>query len=70
MSGRYIQSLEPIVQQQVISVYREALKVIWVGAGASGCREFFAVWAEKHIPLRPELNTQVVIKAGKIKTDQ
>ncbi|KAJ8069256.1 hypothetical protein OCU04_002920 [Sclerotinia nivalis] len=70
ISGTYIHSLEPIVQREVISVYREALRAVWIGAVAFGCTGIVAVLVEKHIPLRTELETQFGMESEKVAKDQ
>lgn len=62
VTGTYVHSLQTAVQQEVISVYREALKAVWIGAVAFGVTGLVAVSLEKHIPLRTELNTQYGIE--------
>jgi len=66
----YIRSLEPIVQQEVISVYQEALKTVWIGAVAFGAAGVAAVFVEKHIPLRTELETQYGIEQDKVEQNK
>ena len=66
----YIRSLEPIVQQEVISVYQEALKTVWIGAVAFGAAGVVAVFVEKHIPLRTELETQYGIEQDKVEQNK
>ncbi|KAI9649222.1 hypothetical protein NHQ30_001790 [Ciborinia camelliae] len=70
VSGTYIRSLEPIVQQEVLSVYREALKAVWIGAVAFGCTGLVAIGVEKHIPLRTVLDTQFGMESGKLAKDR
>jgi len=64
VGGSYIRSLEPTVRQEVISVYQEALKAVWIGAVAFGVAGIAAVFVEKHITLRTELDTQFGIEQG------
>ncbi|QSZ32992.1 hypothetical protein DSL72_002576 [Monilinia vaccinii-corymbosi] len=64
VGGTYIHSLEPMVRQQVLSAYREALKAVWMGAVAFGCTGLLAVFVEKHIPLRTQLDTQFGMEAA------
>lgn len=64
-SGTYIESLVPIVQQEVLSVYGEAFKAVWIGAVAFGITGVVAVFAEKHIPLRTKLHTEYGMERDK-----
>lgn len=57
VSGSYIKALPPTVQKEVLSVYQDALKAVWVAAVAFGATGFVAVAIEKHIHLRTELKT-------------
>ena len=57
-TGPFIRSLAPGVQAQVIEVYVDALKVVWLAAMAFGASGFIAVAIEKEIPLRTSLETQ------------
>lgn len=57
-TGPFIRSLAPGVQAQVIEVYVDALKVVWLAAMAFGASGFIAVAIEKEIPLRTNLETQ------------
>ncbi|KAF7888305.1 uncharacterized protein EAF02_002846 [Botrytis sinoallii] len=70
VSGTYIHSLEPTIRQQVISVYREALKSAWIGAVAFGCTGLVAVCVERHISLRTKLDTQFGLKSDKLEKNQ
>lgn len=58
VSGAYIKSLSPILQQEVVSVYLKALKAVWIGAVAFGLTGVVAVFVEKHISLRTSLETK------------
>ncbi|KUJ19473.1 MFS general substrate transporter [Mollisia scopiformis] len=62
VSSDYIRSLDPIVQQEVISVYRRALRPVWIGAVAFGFTGLITVFVEKHIALRTELDTEYGIE--------
>ncbi|KAF7942115.1 hypothetical protein BELL_0603g00080 [Botrytis elliptica] len=70
VTGTYIHSLEPTIRQQVISVYREALKSVWIGAVAFGCTGLVAVCVERHISLRTKLDTQFGLKSDKLEKNQ
>jgi EmrB/QacA subfamily drug resistance transporter len=58
VSGAYIKQLTLKTQLEVLSVYEEALKAVWIAAVAFGATGFIAVVIEQHIPLRTELDTQ------------
>jgi MFS family permease len=64
VSGAYVQSLTPSLQAEVVSVYLEALKAVWIGAVAFGVTGILAVLVEKHIPLRTEMTTEFGIDHG------
>ncbi|KAF1951800.1 MFS general substrate transporter [Byssothecium circinans] len=70
VSGAYVQSLTPLLQAEVISVYLQALKAVWIGAVAFGATGILAVLVEKHIPLRTEMNTEFGIDHGDKTKDQ
>jgi hypothetical protein len=72
VSGDYIQSLPLTIKEEVIAVYLEALRAVWIGAVALGATGFAAVFVERHIPLRTELVTKYGLKhhEGKEKEDQ
>ncbi|TGO11779.1 hypothetical protein BTUL_0102g00290 [Botrytis tulipae] len=70
VSGTYIYSLEPTIRQQVISVYREALKSVWIDAVAFGCTGLVAACVERHISLRTKLDTQFGLESDKFGENQ
>ena len=57
-TGPFIQTLTPDIQAQVIEVYVDALKVVWLAAMGFGATGFIAVAIEKEISLRTSLETQ------------
>jgi hypothetical protein len=62
VSGEYVQTLPPVVKAEVIAVYLEALRAVWIGAVAFGATGLAAVLVERHIPLRTELDTKYGMK--------
>lgn len=66
-SGPYVQTLPPTVRSEVLGVYLEALKAVWLGAMAFGASGLIAVAVEKHVPLRTELETQYGLEVKKEK---
>jgi hypothetical protein len=62
VSGEYVQALPSTVKAEVIGVYLEALRAVWIGAIAFGATGFAAVYIEKHMPLRNELDTKYGLK--------
>ncbi|KAF2802039.1 putative macrolide phosphotransferase k [Mytilinidion resinicola] len=65
VSGSYIKVLSPTVQHEVLSVYQDALKAVWIAAVAFGATGFVAVATERHIPLRTELDTKYGLEEEK-----
>lgn len=55
--GEYVKSIPPVVQDQVVSTYVDALKIVWIVAIALNATGMLMVLVEKHIPLRQELDT-------------
>jgi hypothetical protein len=51
VSGEYVQTLPPVVKAEVIAVYLEVLRAVWIGAVAFGVTGLAAVFVERHIPL-------------------
>ncbi|KAF2179611.1 major facilitator superfamily MFS_1 [Zopfia rhizophila CBS 207.26] len=70
VSGSYIKSLQPRVRQEVLSVYHDALRAVWIGAVAFGATGLIAAAVEKHIPLRTELDTKFGLEQGKDEKDE
>ena len=69
-TGNFVNSLRdrPALQNQVIGVYSDSLKLVWQAAvGISGLG-FFLVFFEKEIELRTELETEFGLKEKKTKT--
>lgn len=62
VSGEYIQQLPTETKGEVIEVYLQALRAVWIGAAAFGATGFAAVLVEKHVPLRTELVTKFGLK--------
>ncbi|KAF7879663.1 uncharacterized protein EAF02_007833 [Botrytis sinoallii] len=63
-SGGYIATLPPGVKERVIGVYIDALKTVWQVSIAFACIGFLGVFAEKHLELRKELDTEYGIDEG------
>ncbi|TGO61260.1 hypothetical protein BOTNAR_0131g00060 [Botryotinia narcissicola] len=63
-SGGYIATLPPGVKERVIGVYIDALKTVWQVSIAFACIGFLSVFAEKHLELRKELDTEYGIDEG------
>jgi EmrB/QacA subfamily drug resistance transporter len=70
VSGSYLKTLSPTSHQQVLSVYQDALKAVWIAALAFGATGFVAVAIEKHIPLRTELDTKYGMEDEKSKDSE
>jgi hypothetical protein len=62
VSGEYVQALPTAVKAEVIGVYLDALKAVWIGAIAFSATGFVAVLIERHVPLRTELDTKYGLK--------
>lgn len=67
VSGRYVQSLPPVVKFEALNVYLEALKTVWYGAIAFGASELITVAFEKHVPLRTDLVTEYELQEEKVR---
>jgi hypothetical protein len=65
VSGSYLKTLSPTSHQEVLSVYEDALKAVWIASLAFGATGFVAVAIEKHIPLRTELDTKYGLETEK-----
>ncbi|KAH8721506.1 major facilitator superfamily domain-containing protein [Phaeosphaeriaceae sp. PMI808] len=70
ISGSYLEGLTPKFQGEVMSIYREALIAVWIGAVAFGATGFISVAIEKHIPLRTELNTKFGLEEDKARNNE
>lgn len=57
-TGSYRAQLPETVQRDIHAVYVETLKTMWYAAVAFAAVGFLLVFAEKHIPLRKELETE------------
>jgi hypothetical protein len=62
VSGDFVNSLPMDIKQEVIGVYVDALRVVWEVILAFACFGFFVVFAEKHIELRKDLDTEFGLK--------
>jgi hypothetical protein len=62
VSGGFVKSLPMEIKREVIGVYVDALRVVWEVILAFACFEFFVVFAEKHIELRKDLDTEFGLK--------
>ncbi|OCL02125.1 MFS general substrate transporter [Glonium stellatum] len=69
-TGPFINSLSPSLHEEVVGVYVKALKAVWEGAIAFGVLGLFAVFVEKHVPLRTELETQYGLQEKKAPEDR
>jgi hypothetical protein len=56
--GSFRSGLPAAVQDDIRTVYVEALRTLWYAAIAFSLLGFISVFGEKHIPLRKELNTE------------
>jgi MFS family permease len=65
----YVKSLVPVVQDQVVNTYIDALRVVWIVAIVLSATGLLAVFFEKHIPLRQELDTSFGLDAKGEKTE-
>jgi len=65
VSATFIKSLDPQVRDEVISVYCDTLKLVWKISLAFAALGFIAIWFEKQIKLRTELETEYGIKDPK-----
>lgn len=65
----YVKSLMHIVQDEVLNTYIDALKIVWIVAMALSATGLFVVFAERHIPLRQELDTSFGLDAKEEKKD-
>ena len=62
VSGDFVNSLPMDIKPEVIGVYVDALRVVWEVILAFACFGFFVVFAEKHIELRKNLDTEFGLK--------
>ena len=62
VSRDFINSFEPLVKGQIISVYKDSLKVVWQVALGISCFSFLIVFLEREIKLRTELDTEFGLK--------
>lgn len=58
VSGGYVQSVTPEVREQVVAMLRESLKPVWYGAVALALLGFVLAFAEKHVDMRTQLETE------------
>ena len=61
-SKAYIYSFTPPLRDEIIGVYSDSLKVVWIVAIAIAAASFFFVFVEKDIKLRTELETEFGLK--------
>jgi hypothetical protein len=64
-SGTYRDMLPVSIQDQIIGVYTESLKTMWQVAITLALLGFLAVFVQRHIALRTELNTEFGLKERK-----
>ncbi|KAJ5761109.1 hypothetical protein N7520_008265 [Penicillium odoratum] len=65
VSSKFIESLAPQVQREVVSVYTDALKLVWYVSLAFAALAFIITFFEKELKLRTELETKYGIKDAK-----
>ena len=54
----YMATLTPLIRSEVISVFTESLRTVWIVAAAVAGASTLLVFLEKEIPLRTELDTE------------
>jgi EmrB/QacA subfamily drug resistance transporter len=57
-SGGFVESLDAATNASVIRTYVHALRIIWLVVTAVGCLGFVVVFAEKHVELRTNNDTE------------
>ncbi|KAF2122852.1 major facilitator superfamily domain-containing protein [Lophiotrema nucula] len=57
-SGGYVNKLPDETRHEVVRIYVHALRAVWIAAAAFAAFSFLLVFAEKHVELRKELNTE------------
>ena len=67
-SGGLISSLPPNTKKEVINLYVQALRAVWLVMAAVSCLGFFCVFIEKHVELRKDHTTEFGLAESKHKT--
>jgi Major Facilitator Superfamily len=70
VSGSYINSLPSLVRSQVIGVYADAVRMVWIVAVAISGAAFVLCFLEKEIPLRTTVKSDYGLKEKKPRLDE
>ncbi|KAF2677293.1 MFS general substrate transporter [Lentithecium fluviatile CBS 122367] len=65
VSGGFVQSLSPGVKTEVVHMLTEGLKPVWYGAVAFSLLGFVLSFAEKHVEMRTQLDTEYGLEKEK-----
>jgi MFS family permease len=69
-TGNFVHSLPAGTKEQVLEVYLDALKLVWLAAMAFGASGLIAVACERQIQLRTNLETQFGLDTGEERKDE